>query len=195
MWPLAIATLGASALSSAVSMREASKNRNFQKDLSNTAHQREVEDLKAAGLNPILSAGGGGASTPSGSMGQVSDLGNALTTGVSTAMQYKKAKQELQVLKNEAKISDIKTRLTEESLDFLGNNPQFKGLMKSAILSSLSGINPTMGAVLGNASAIMRQMIDAWKENKKGADSKAKELMDSPIMKMLFGAPEGQRIN
>lgn len=42
---------------------EAQKNRMFQLEMSNTAHQREVRDLVRAGLNPVLSANNGAAVT------------------------------------------------------------------------------------------------------------------------------------
>ena len=73
--------------------QENEKNRDFQANLSNTANQRQVADLRAAGLNPVLSASLGGSSTPSGSAAKFSD---ALTPAVSTAMQSKRLKAEIE---------------------------------------------------------------------------------------------------
>lgn len=49
----------------------AQKQMDFQQQMSSTAHQREMQDLISAGLNPNLSAGGNGSSTPSGASAEV----------------------------------------------------------------------------------------------------------------------------
>lgn len=56
----------------------------FQERMSNSAHVREVQDLKNAGLNPVLSSRLGGASTPSGALGDYSgsEIGNLLATSL-----------------------------------------------------------------------------------------------------------------
>lgn len=71
---------------------EAQKTRDWQTEMSNTAYQRGVKDLQAAGLNPILAAYNGyGASTPAGATAngsQASSAGNMLSHIASQQAMY-----------------------------------------------------------------------------------------------------------
>lgn len=59
---------------------EALANREWQEHMSSTAYQRAVEDMKKAGLNPILAFANGGASTPGGSAGTISGASMGLAS-------------------------------------------------------------------------------------------------------------------
>lgn len=82
----------------------------FQKHMSNTAHQREVRDLRLAGLNPILSGTGGqGASSPAGATTHVE---NEKGAGVNSALDALRTVSQSLLAREQAERTKAETEQT-----------------------------------------------------------------------------------
>lgn len=112
------------------------------KEMSDTAHQRQVEDMKKAGLNPRLSAGGSGASSPGMQTATmqaptIADPSPAINSAVSAKLareQFDQAKimqeQQLALNAEEIKLKKLKqetelntaTNIQEDTFNKVQNN-------------------------------------------------------------------------
>lgn len=113
--------------------QQADKNRKLQTWATRAAHQIEVEDLRKAGLNPILSAtGGGGASGMSGSAASAPQIGNAATS----ALQAQLLSKQIDQVEAAARKTDTEEKLLRKDLPLAGAQEKILNKSLSPLIDS-----------------------------------------------------------
>jgi hypothetical protein len=86
----------------------------FQREMSDTAYQRQVKDLKAAGINPMLASKLGGASTP---MGSQAILQDTITPAVQQFNQTRLASAQEAQYEAQTGLTDTQAKQVEAATD------------------------------------------------------------------------------
>lgn len=146
-----------------------SKNYDLAHDQLYKQHQIEVADLRAAGLNPILSANGGNSTFGASSGGSYENLGTSATSGYMAAQQAKNLE-----MQNEA------IRATVEKTRAEASNVLQDTKLKSAQTSQVQGETSLIPLKADNISALTaqaKQQTQVFKMEVKVADANINKIL------------------
>lgn len=144
----------------------------FQKEMSDTAHRREVADLRAAGLNPILSARYGGSSTPAGSTWTAQNVlgqaANSARQALGQFQDYRLKHQEERIKEPAARAADLATK----GFDTITNTVP---TVAAAVQAAVSTVLDKVDQVKNVASAATADVKSAYTGMKMDAGQTASE--------------------
>ena len=121
---------------------EAEKQRQWETQMSNTAYQRSMADMSAAGLNPLLAAQVGGASTPTSQAASASAGSSQAAHVQSNVLDLSAVTSALQSINNMMILSMLSSNKNQNMRDIADmNNASREAMLATRLSNRVSAVS------------------------------------------------------
>ena len=166
-----------------INIAQAELNRKFQERMSNTAYQRAMDDMKKAGLNPILAYNQGGASVPTGSTATAAAASKTGLTGAALQAYtgISSARAQAQQVQSQTELNETSKVLTAANTAKAVNEAQLirekteQTRLNNVRNKKYEGADSTLGRLANKASSATNKVIDAFESSAKQREERDRQ--------------------